>query len=84
MINSFSINRPNRSNGLRRHATTLLALIFSSMLTACATIDERDAENENAGSDNSGDVAIEQVADVEVGADTLPPPEEIVRSPSRR
>lgn len=77
MIKASTINRPTSTSRLRRHSSTLLALMFSSMLTACASIDERDNEQDTATAGGDSEVGIEQVADADTAVGALPPPEEI-------
>ena len=56
-----------------RHSSCLLALLFSSLLTACATVDERNTEEDSV---DASETAVE-TARVEIVPQPLPPPEEI-------
>ena len=80
MINLSFIYRHTTASRTRRHASSLLALIFSSLLTACATVDERDTETETRPpetADGNEVVAAETAGETESATVALPPPEEI-------
>lgn len=76
MINPFSSVRTSGHARLRRHASALLALLFSSLLAACATVDESTEESESRGSESTA-AGSTATAQVDVIPQPLPPPEEI-------
>lgn len=76
MINPFSSVRTSGHARLRRHASALLALLFSSLLAACATVDESTEESEGRGSESTA-AGSTATAQVDVIPQPLPPPEEI-------
>jgi len=76
MINPFSSVRTSGHTRLRRHASALLALLFSSLLAACATVDESTEESEGRGSESTA-AGSTATAQVDVIPQPLPPPEEI-------
>jgi len=65
------------SRRIRTHASSLLALLFSSLLTACATVEESRDSTGNSSAENKSENAASQVGEVEVVAQPLPEPEEI-------
>ncbi len=68
MIRFASLIRMSAASKRSRHASSLLALLFTSLLTACATVDERKVEEER----------MESLVDAaETTPPALPPPEEI-------
>jgi tetratricopeptide (TPR) repeat protein len=69
------LNHLTAAAGLRRHGASLLALVFSSLLTACATVEERNTEAESSTAPT--DAASQQVADANPHDQTLPPPQDI-------
>ncbi len=69
------LNHLTAAARLRRHGASLLALVFSSLLTACATVEERNTEAESSTAPT--DAASQQVADANPHDQTLPPPQDI-------
>jgi tetratricopeptide (TPR) repeat protein len=68
MIRFASLIRMSATSKSSRHASSVLALLFTSLLTACATVDERKVEEER----------MESLVDAaETTPPALPPPEEI-------
>ncbi len=68
MIRFASLIRMSATSKRSRHASSVLALLFTSLLTACATVDERKVEEER----------MESLVDAaETTPPALPPPEEI-------